>query len=124
MIPAKRRVRRVKRRQAAVVDPPVLVAANFVPETSMVELYFDRDVSIDAFVSESVTVNDDQLTFEFFRGAGAAQPEPRVVKVWLATQGPSTGPGTTMTATPTNGIRAVANGAAWPGVTDWELPVE
>jgi hypothetical protein len=120
-IPAKRRVGRTPRR--TVGPMPVLVSGLYDFAAGSLTLAFDRAINIAGLAGGQITVNDPVIAGARFEAtAGATLLGPTTIRLLLADVAGASGNDVTLSATPTNSVVAVDNGAAWAGVTDLELP--
>jgi hypothetical protein len=101
----------------------VLVSASYDVSTPSVRLTFDRAINIGGFNGTTLVVDDAADSGNQYQGTGGASfAGPMAIDVFLVDPTPATGTGTTLTVTAGNGIIAVDDGGAWPGVADLQLP--
>ena len=109
-------------------DPPpplplALVSASFSPIKGggSLSLTFDRAVDVSGFSPASVTVDHIGLNLHYV-ATGIAFHLNALVIIAMASAGPTTHLSTVLNADAANGIIAVDDGGAWPGVVDLGLP--
>ena len=99
------------------------MAAAHSGEDLLLELVFDRAVSIAAFDGSAIVVDDAvELGLRLDGQGGAVLLDPVTLHVTLVAIGDPTGPGVTLTASAMSGIAAVDDGGTWAGVADLALP--
>lgn len=86
-------------------------------------LVFDRAINAAAYNPGEMVVNDT-ITFgrEFTDISIRAQPSPEAINFNMLIGGAPVGIGVNLEATAATGLKAVNNGAKWPGVTTLQLP--
>ena len=108
----------------AAPRPPAaltLVAAAYDAVSHVVDLTFDRPVSVAGADPNQFLVDED--TGDRYRGSGAPTLlAPAVVRVTLAPSGPVIVPQTVLIAGPDTHLAAVDDGGTWAGVTNLPLP--
>ena len=130
ILPRKRRVGRKRHEATAAaalpMTGPVLIAASYDVLIPSLTLTFDRAVALTGegggFLNpETITVHDGVNGIEQFNTPDASGAGTMTLVVSLFSNGPWVGSGVTMTCGAGTGI-VDADGAAWAGVTNLELP--
>jgi hypothetical protein len=124
-IPAKRRVGRKRRAEAAatpLTGAPILTAAEYLTST-WVRLTFDRPVSSTTPIpGDELFVNDGPETGSIWVGASITALSPMQIEVSLTEYDASAGTTTTLSASGSTEIVSAYDATPWAGVTNVELP--
>jgi hypothetical protein len=100
----------------------VLVAATFVAGDA-VTLTFDRAIDASGVVGSAIVVDDGGDTGYRFRANGyVTMIDPQTARLEVVDVEPTSSTTTTLDASAGNGIVAVEDGGAWPGVVGLALP--
>src|SRR3954468_15121289 len=123
------RKRRVPAKKARFGPPPpdtlTLVAATYFsdPEPARLRLQFDRAIDVAAMDGHAIVVQDgDDLARRFFASGPVVMLNPATVEINLVSAGGWGDEGVFLVASPSNGIVAVGDEAAWSGVSELALP--
>jgi hypothetical protein len=107
------------------VGPLTLTSAIYEGDDSpqFLTMAFDRAIDTSAMVGTAITVRDGGLNERNYKATGpVTRPDAMTVRIQLVEVGPVSGDDIELTATSSNGIVAVGDGAAWAGVTNLVLP--
>ena len=119
------RRRKGRPRPAAQTAPPLpltLVFASFDAGTLILRLGFDRAIDISGLSPGQLIVDDGPTSTEYGGQGAGVLTDPTSVEVEMAELASLGFPDTRLVATAGNGIVAVDDGGAWPGVFDLLLP--
>jgi hypothetical protein len=121
MVPAKRRVRRKRRR---VRSELMLLEAMYPIEIEgAMRLRFDREIDIAAFDGSQIIVKDGVNQGSVLNATGpVVLSDPQTAELYLVITGPYAEANVLLSATGASGIVAADDGGKWPGVTDAPLP--
>ena len=126
ILPPRRPRRRTAKLPTAGPPPPAaltLVSATYDVSTPWLRLAFDRAISLAGLDGSAIVVDDAADSGNLYQGTGGAfLVNATTVEIFLADPTPSSGSGTTLTATASNGIVATNDGGTWAGVTGLTVP--